>query len=105
MIWTKDRIRELLITNDLAVERGIVVIFRRQTSDEQQDATTRHHNKRGFSSAHAKMGAAFARLILRGQHLTGHTLTRARKVALHYVGQITEQANINSSAKNGVDER
>ena len=52
-MWTKDRIQNLLATNDLAVERAVVAIYDRQTQDEKRDSDTKHDNFRGFRANHA----------------------------------------------------
>lgn len=94
-MWTRDKITELLQNNDLAVERAVLVLFRRQTSDEQRDGDTRHHNGRGFTAAHAKLGTYLARWVMSNKHLSGHHLVKARRLVLHYTRQVTDQANYN----------
>ena len=66
----KAEIVELLMTNDRAVSRALVVLNNRQTSDERQSETTRHQNKRGFSAAHAKRGTSMANWFSRTGFLT-----------------------------------
>ena len=68
---TAQQIGALLASNDRAVERAMVVIFQRQTPDEQQAAHTSHNNGRGFSAFDAKMGTYYARWVLSGRSLTG----------------------------------
>ena len=101
-MWTPDRIRHLLNTNDLAVERAIVVLYDRQTQDEKRDSDTKHDNKRGFKANHASTMSFFARIILKGWkqdrnkervHLNPVKLAKARNVALQYTRQLCEQAN------------
>lgn len=102
-MWTKDKIAELLKTNNLAVERAIVVLYRRQTSDEQNTSVTKYRNGHGFSAAHARIGTRWARWLIsdKSHHLGGRHLVTARKIALRYVGQVTEQANLNKGRVNG----
>lgn len=64
MVHTKESIRLLLMTNDRAVERALVVLFERQTKDEQAAATTTHLNFVGFNAADAVIGTRFARWLL-----------------------------------------
>jgi len=89
--WTKDKIVELLQRNPIAVERAIVVIYRRQTLDEQSELETKHSNGVGFSGAHAKLGSYYAKWVLTGKHLTGSHLDKARKISLRYTAQLLEE--------------
>lgn len=100
--WTKDRIINLLNTNDLAVERALVAIYDRQTHDEKRDSDTKHDNMRGFRANHASTGSYFARIILKGWsgpngrntvHLNPYKLAKARSIVLHYHRQLCEVAN------------
>jgi hypothetical protein len=92
-IWTREDIVALLNTNDRAVERGIVAIWQRQTADEQGSDTTRHSNGVGFSGWSARSGSYYAKWVESGRRLTGKHLDKARKIALHHVGQLTRIAN------------
>jgi hypothetical protein len=84
----------LLTMNDHAVERAIVVLYNRQTSDEQTSQQTRHRNGRGFNSSDAHKGSYMANYILKGNHLSGKWLNDARIMALKYVNQLVEEATI-----------
>jgi hypothetical protein len=92
--WTPEQIHSLLVTNDRAVERAIVVIFNRQTTDEQATKQTRHRNFRGFQTCDAKRGSYWARWILAGNHLTGDHLYFARRMAIKYRRQLADEANL-----------
>lgn len=78
-----------LLSNDRAVEQVILELYRQQTNDEQGHHISRHRNRRGFSTAHARLGSFFAEEILAGKHLTGLQLDQARRIAMHYVRQTT----------------
>jgi hypothetical protein len=93
MPWTREAIETLIRTNDLAVERAMVAIWKRQTADEQATETTRHHNGIGFSGWSARSGSYYAGLVRAGWHLNGKHLDRARRIALHHAGQLTAIAN------------
>jgi hypothetical protein len=90
--WTPATIKALLDRSDKAVERAVVAIYQRQTSDEQDVGETRHHNGQGFASCHAHLGSYYARWILSGRHLTGHHLERARRMVRWYSKQLVEVA-------------
>lgn len=87
-IWTTDRIKTLLMTNNEAVERAIVAIYHRQTLGEQASGETVMNNGVGFSSAHSRSGTYFAKWVLRGNRLTGNYLEKARRISLRYTGQL-----------------
>lgn len=85
---TYDYVWFYLVGNDRAVEQAILELYRQQTKDEQINWKTRHANKSGFSSAHAKHGSYYAALLLKGQRLNSEQLSNARKISLHYVKQL-----------------
>lgn len=58
--WNKERIVELLATNDKAVGRALLRLLQNQTSDEQVAQTVKHRNNRGFRPCHARMGTSMA---------------------------------------------
>jgi len=91
--WTRTEIEELINGNDRAVERAMVAIWERQTADEQETQDTRHHNGRGFAAWSARSGTYFAEWVRSGRRLTGKHLAKARKIALHHAGQLTDFAN------------
>jgi hypothetical protein len=97
MVWDKEKIKQLILTNDEAVERGMVAIYRRQTQDEKQVKATKHNNTIGFSSAHSRLGSYYAQWVLSGKHLTGYHLVKARKMMMHYSRQLVEVANQKAS--------
>lgn len=96
MNHTPESIKDLLSKNDRAVERAILAIYGRQTLDEQAMGDTRHYNGIGFSGAHANLGSYLARWLLKGNHLTGKHLDKARHMSMHYSRQLAEIANRNN---------
>ena len=121
--YTRSDIDALLNRSDAAVERAIVVLFNRQTDDEQSRATTRHHNNRGFASCDARAGTRFARFlqgmddsnrvrfpkkkldhpiasrIFRRYCKGGETVIgRARRIALKHSRQLVEEANLKAAS-------
>jgi hypothetical protein len=90
--WTADGIRQLLDRSDRAVERAVVAIYERQTTDEQDVGETRHRNGRGFASCHAHLGSYYAKWVLSGRHLDGNHILRARRMMRWYAGQLLEVA-------------
>jgi hypothetical protein len=90
--WTPETIKALLDRSDKAVERAIVAIYERQTSDEQVTGETRHHNRRGFASCHAHLGTYYAKWIMSDRHLDGQHLQRARRMVQCYSKQLLQVA-------------
>ena len=116
--YTRNDIDNILRSNDRAVERAMVVLFNRQTQDEQQSADTNHHNGRGFCSCDARAGTRFARFIqgmddknqvrfprkglahpvakkIFSRYCPGseNPIDRARRIALKHSTQLAEEAN------------
>jgi len=96
--WNRENILSLLEKNDRAVEKAILAIYRRQTSEEQNSSATIHRNGIGFSGAHAQVGTYYAKWLLSGRSLTGKHLDKARKIAKHYVAQLLEEAQNKAAA-------
>jgi hypothetical protein len=99
MSHTKESFRELLATNNRAVERAIVAIWKRQTASEQQSEATLVHNGIGFASCDARMGTYYANWVRQGRSLSGRHLERARKMACKYVGQLIDEAEKQAPAR------
>ena len=91
--WTRKEIDHLLKNNSRAVQRAMIVLYNRQTADEQSTETTRHHNGIGFSHWAARSGTYYANWVLKGRRLSGRHLEKARKIALHHSRQLVEEAN------------
>lgn len=88
--WTKEGVLDLLVTNDAAVERAVIVLTDRQTLDERAAGQTRWQNGVGWNAYDASYGTYLARWIKGGRHLTGKHLDRARKMVRKYAGQLLE---------------
>lgn len=93
MNWDRASIEKLLRENDRAVERAMVVLYQRQTADEQAQGNTKHTNGRGFSACHAYKGSYYARWCQSGRRLTGTYIDHAREIALNYVQQLLDEAH------------
>jgi hypothetical protein len=85
---TKTEIKTFLLSNDRAVELAMVALYRCQTSEEQHTSTTKEVNGKGFNAFHAENGTYYAKWVLSGKKLTSYHLTRARKMACYYAGQL-----------------
>lgn len=100
-IHTADSIKTLLSTSDAAVEKALLVIYDRQTQDEQDTQGTRHSNGVGFSAVDAEILSSFACWVQRkqsqgvklGKCLSQKQMALARKKIARYARQLAEVAN------------
>ena len=86
--WNKDSIKDLLSSNDRAVERAILVIYNNQTLDEKNEVTVSHNNGIGFLPMHARRGTYYANWLNSGRHLNGRHLEIARTMTMKYTRQL-----------------
>jgi hypothetical protein len=91
--YTKEEIKEKILTNRTWLERGLIAIYNRQTEDEKEVEETKHLNKIGFSGAHAYIMSSFARQLITRKFLTPKQTELTKKILVHYVGQLTSIAN------------
>lgn len=63
-------IREQLKTNEQWAKRALVVIYERQTTDEQNTLSTNHHNNIGFTGADAYILTSLAQFYKRNKYLS-----------------------------------
>jgi len=98
---TKDEIKAKVSTDRRYAERAIVVIFERQTSDEQSSECTTHKNGVGFSAFDAEILSSFAKQLLSGRHLSEKQLAIAFKKMPYYSRQLFEAA-VTKSKEQGV---
>jgi len=89
---SSEYIQFLLAKNDIAVERAIVAIYRRQTRDERDSNSTIEPNGIGFSGTDARLGSYYAKWVLSGKNLSGQHLIKARNMAYKYTRQLVEIA-------------
>lgn len=98
-VWTKESIQELLGRSNLAVERAIVAIYKRQTQEEQVSGGTKERNGMGFGLYDVHFYSTCAQRIIRGIKLTPGQLTIARPGMSRYWRQLAEIANQNEIEK------
>lgn len=78
-VWTKERIQSLLETNDRAIGRALLVLYRRQTYEEQKTYETRNDNGIGFASCDARAGTGMALFFSKNNYLTTKQIAYWRK--------------------------
>jgi len=98
-IWTKAEIKSLLESSDKAVVRGLLVLYGRQTQEEQQVGETRVHNLKGFNALDAELLTSFSEQYKAKAFLSSKQLEVARKRIMKYAGQLTDVANENEAKK------
>ncbi len=92
-IWNKEDIREGLRKSDKWVQRAILAIYERQTTEEKNTEDTRYRNGVGFNAADARRLSYYANYIKRKGGLTGEHKEIARKKILKYSSQLAKIAN------------
>jgi len=92
--WTADEIQVKIETDQKWLERAIVAIYNRQTTDEKQSEQTKHHNGVGFTGADAHFLTYCATYILSGRTLSGNFIPKARKRMVKYCRQLEELTKI-----------
>lgn len=68
--WNKERIIDLLQTNDKAVGRALLRLLQNQTFDEQIAENAKHRNDKGFRPCHARMGTSMAKFFKERGYIT-----------------------------------
>ena len=98
--WTAAKIRNLINTNDIFIERALRVLLARQTDDEVRAESTNCNNNMGFTAADAKLLTSFAKQIKEStdKYPVGKRLSRsqfywARKKLQKYARQLATYAN------------
>lgn len=85
---SKQEIRNKLLSDDRWLVRGMLAIYRRQTSQEQSYAQTIEHNGEGFNATDAEILSSFSEQVLRGRTLSPKQLEIARRCMPKYAGQL-----------------
>ena len=92
-MYSKEQIKEKILSDQRWLERSVVAIYRLQTVSEQNHDSTELKNGVGFSGAHAHVCSYMAKWILKGNHLSGKYLDKAKKIMPHYTKQLERIAN------------
>ncbi len=98
--WTKEKIQKLLTTNNIMVERSLLILYSRQTRDERLTEHTTCKNDMGFNGCDAKLLTSFAKQIKEnkynkpeGQRLSFKQMIWARRKIQKYSKQLADYAN------------
>lgn len=90
----KEKVKQLLLSSDKAVLRGIIAIYNLQTYDEQNSDSTKCYNNVGFCAFDAPIMSIYAKQILRTGGLSWNQMRRAREKILRYTRQLSELAEV-----------
>ena len=90
MDYTKEQIQELLTTDIRWTERAVLVLFDRQTTDEQNILDTVHNNGIGFNGVDGRYLSWVAKYLRKGNHLSGHHIDKVRNKLPKYWKQIKD---------------
>lgn len=93
MPYTKDQIKTMLQTRDIAVAKGVLAIYAYQTAVEQAAEGTTEDNGVGFNGADAPILSSFAKQLQQGRTLSAKQLAIARRKIVKYAGQLVKIAN------------
>lgn len=97
--FTKEYVQGLLASNDLAVARAIVAIYRRQTQAEQANQATLQDNGVGFTGPDARFLSSLAQWVLKGYALTPRQLAKGRAKIMKYWKQLADVAEKKAALK------
>jgi hypothetical protein len=93
MIWTVDKMKEILNKYDDQVCKAIVKLYEKQTYDEQVCQDTHEQNGVGFNGLDAPILSSFAEFYKKTGFLTPKQLIIARKKIMKYANQLCKIAN------------
>lgn len=86
--YTKEVIMTNLSSNPRWIERGLIVLYERQTRDEQESHSTNVFNKIGFNKPDSSYLSYCAKWVLSGRPLSGRHLEKCGQKLPKYWKQI-----------------
>jgi hypothetical protein len=92
-VWTKVEIKDMLVSNDNWLVRGLLAIFNCQTATEQEAGITAEDNGIGFNGADAEILSSFAKFYKKNGYLSPKQREICRKKMAKYAGQLEKIAN------------
>jgi hypothetical protein len=87
-MYTKEQIQHNLSTNPKWIERSLIVLYERQTYDEQHSGETTSLNGIGFNSSDSRYLSYCSRWLLQGKHLNEKHLEKCGGKLKKYWKQI-----------------
>ncbi len=92
--YTKEFIKDKLANDVRWMERGVLVLFERQTLDEQKVKDTRENNGVGFTGVDGRYLSWVATWLRKGNHLSGHHIEKVGKKLPKYWKQILDEIKL-----------
>lgn len=89
-LWNKEKIQNLLLTNDEAVYKAMLRIYARQTEDEKQIMDTKDWNSVGFTGVDGHIMSSFVESYKRYGRLTEKQMRIARNKIKKYWRQLID---------------
>ena len=86
--WNKESIKELILRNDNAVYRALILLYSFQTEEEKYLDNAKTINGKGFNKLDAEVLSSMARQVKGGRHLSEKQMYVARPKLVKYAGQI-----------------
>jgi hypothetical protein len=86
--FTKSQIKSRIAVDGDFAKQCLLVVYDRQTTDEQEEKDTKYRNRRGFMSSHAVRGANLALKIRAGEWLTPEEEGLVQSIASSYTKQL-----------------
>lgn len=86
--YTVQMIRTLLQQDEAFLYKALLLLFERQTQDEQDVLMTKHRNKVGFSAADGTLLSQYASIVQNTGKLRHDLLDHCRERMLKYAGQL-----------------
>jgi hypothetical protein len=95
-IWDKERLQKLILTSDLMVYKSLMLIYERQTADEQRVKATTDLNSIGFTGVDGEILSSFSEGYKKYGSLTPKQMAIARPKMKKYWRQLIEVIRIDN---------
>jgi hypothetical protein len=96
-LWSPEQILDMLHKSPVAVERGLLAIYARQTADERASESTNHKNNVGFNGFDAPLLSSMAQQLKEGRRLSRKQMDIVSKRICKYAKQLAAIANENTT--------
>ena len=88
VLWDIPKLKDLLMRNNKAIERAVLLLYSFQTYEERTYGHTETNNGVGFNRLDANILSSFAEQLNKGYHLSEKQIAIARPKILKYTRQI-----------------
>ena len=100
-IYTKEYIQDKIQTDIRWLERTLLVIYDRQTKDEQNSRDTQENNGVGFTGFDGRYLSWCSEWLKKGNHLSGDHVDKCKKKLIKYWKQVQKIILENEKKKQG----